>query len=115
MGFTLTEVEKRLGLIVGSKRGMLLCRSRLLWTFIDMLGSSRGSSSNAMAQIDSVQTILVSCVTRLNLKEARSLLGEFSEVVYNRMNQVSRLETLKDPQIYTKVFKNYQSLSFGGG
>ncbi|MFY9402976.1 MAG: hypothetical protein WAQ07_06205 [Candidatus Omnitrophota bacterium] len=114
MGFTLTEVEKRLGLIVGSKeRDATVPEQVVMAAFIDMLGSSRGSSSNAMAQIDSVQTILVSCVTRLNLERSKVFVRvNFQRVVYNRMNQVSRLETLKDPQIYEGFFNKLSKSIF---
>jgi hypothetical protein len=114
MGFTLTEVEKRLGLIVGSKeRDATVPGQVVMATFIDMLGSSSGSSSNAMAQIDAVQTILVSCVTRLNLERSKVFVRvNFQRVVYNRMNQVSRLETLKDPKVYEGFFNKLSKSIF---
>ena len=106
MGFTLTEVEKKLGLIVGSKeRDATVPGQVAMATFIDILGAAGGSSSNAMSQIDAVQTILVSCVTRINLEGNKVFVRvTFQRVVFNRMNQVSRLETVKDPKIYEGFF-----------
>ncbi len=106
MGFTLTEVESRLGLIVGSKeRDATVPGQVAMAAFIDMLGAAGGSSSNALSQVDAVQTILVSCVTRLNLEGNKvAVRVTFQRVVFNRMNQVSRLETVKDPEVYTGFF-----------
>mgnify|MGYP001453190784 CR=1 FL=1 len=106
MGFTLTEVERRLGLIVGSKeRDATVPGQVAMAAFADILGAAGGSSSNALSQIDSVQTILVSCVTRLNLEKSRvAVRVTFQRVVFNRMNQVSRLETVNDPKVYTGFF-----------
>lgn len=81
--------------------------------FIDILGAAGGSSSNAMAQIDSVQTILVSCVTRRSLEGNKvAARVTFQRVVYNRMNQVSRLETIKDPKIYEGFFEKLSKSIF---
>jgi len=106
MGFTLSEVEKKLGLIVGSKeRDATIPGQVAMAAFIDILGAAGGSSSNAMSQIDAVQTILVSCVTRLNLEGNQvAVRVTFQRVIFNRMNQVSRLETVKDPKIYEGFF-----------
>lgn len=106
MGFTLTEVEKKLGLIVGSKeRDATVPGQVAMAAFIDILGAAGGSSSNAMSQIDAVQTILVSCVTRLNLEGNKVFVRvTFQRVVFNRMNQVSKLQTVKDPKIYEGFF-----------
>ncbi len=106
MGFTLTEVENKLGLIVGSKeRDATVPGQVAMAAFIDILGAAGGSSSNALSQTDAVQTILVSCVTRLNLEGNKvAVRVTFQRVVFSRMNQVSRLETIKDPKIYEGFF-----------
>ena len=106
MGFTLTEVEKKLGLIVASKeRDATVPGQIAMAAFIDILGAAGGSSSNAMQSIDAVQTILVSCVTKRNLEGNKvAVRVTFQRVVFNRMNQVSRLETIKDPKVYEGFF-----------
>ena len=106
MGFTLTEVEKKLGLIVASKeRDATVPGQIAMAAFIDILGATGGSSSNAMQTVDAVQTILVSCVTKRNLEGNKvAVRVTFQRVVFNRMNQVSRLETIKDPDIYEGFF-----------
>ena len=114
MGFTLTEVEKKLGLIVGSKeRDATVPGQVAMAAFIDILGAAGGSSSNAMQTIDAVQTILVSCVTRINLEGNKvAVRVTFQRVVYNRMNQVSRLETIKDSSVYEGFFEKLSKSIF---
>jgi len=114
MGFTLNEVEKKLGLIVGSKeRDATVPGQVAMAAFVDILAAAGGSSSNAMATVDAVQTIMVSCVTRINLEGNKvAVRVTFQRVVFNRMNQVSRLETIKDPKIYEGFFEKLSKSIF---
>lgn len=114
MGFTLTEVENKLGLIVGSKeRDATVPGQVAMAAFIDLLGAAGGASSNAMAQVDAMQTILVSCVTRRNLEGNKvAVRVTFQRVVFNRMNQVSRLETIKDLKVYEGFFEKLSKSIF---
>jgi hypothetical protein len=114
MGFTLNEVEKKLGLIVGSKeRDATVPGQVAVAAFIDILGAAGGSSSNAMATVDAVQTVMVSCVTRRNLEGNKvAVRATFQRVIFNRMNQVSRFETIKDPKVYEGFFEKLSKSIF---
>ncbi|MBM3243724.1 MAG: hypothetical protein FJZ12_02690 [Candidatus Omnitrophica bacterium] len=114
MGFTLTEVENKLGLIVGSKeRDATVPGQVAMAAFVDILAAAGGSSSNALANVDSVQTILVSCVTRKSLEGNKvAVRVTFQRVVFNRMNQISRLETIKDSKIYEGFFEKLSKSIF---
>jgi len=106
MGFTLTEIENDLGLIVGSKeRDATVPGQIAMAAFADILCAAAGTSSNALAMTDAVQSILVSCITRLNL-EGNKVVARvtFQRVIFNQMQQVSRLETIDAPEIYQGFF-----------
>lgn len=106
MGFTLTEIENKLGLIVGSKERDATVPSQVMMAaFIDIAAAAAGAASNVSSTTDSVQTILVSCVTKLNLEGSKiAVRVVFQRAVFNRQGQVSRLETINDPQIYVGFF-----------
>ncbi|MDD5130940.1 MAG: hypothetical protein PHS66_07850 [Candidatus Omnitrophica bacterium] len=106
MGFTLTEIENDLGVIVGSKeRDATVPGQVAMAAFADILCAAAGSSSNTLAMTDAVQSVLVSCVTRLNLEGSKVVVRvAFQRVIFNRMQQVSRLETINDPKIYQGFF-----------
>lgn len=106
MGFTLTEIENDLGVIVGSKeRDATVPGQIAMAAFADILCAAAGTSSNAFAMTDAVQSVLVSCVTRLNLEGNKVVVRvTFQRVIFNQMQQVSRLETINDPKIYQGFF-----------
>jgi len=106
MGFTLTEIENDLGVIVGSKERDATVPGQLaMAAFADILCAAAGASSNMMAMTDAVQSVLVSCVTRLNLEGNKVVVRvAFQRVIFNQMQQVSRLETINDPKIYQGFF-----------
>lgn len=114
MGFTLTEIENDLGVIVGSKeRDATVPGQVAMAAFADILCAAAGSSSNALAMTDAVQSILVSCVTRLNLEGNRVVVRvTFQRVIFNQMQQVSRLETIIDPKIYQGFFEKLSKSIF---
>jgi len=106
MGFTLTEIENDLGLIVGSKeRDATVPGQIAMAAFADILCAAAGGSSNTLAMTDAVQSVLISCVTRLNLEGNKVVVRvAFQRVIFNQMQQVSRLETINDSKIYQGFF-----------
>jgi hypothetical protein len=114
MGFTLTEIEKDLGVIVGSKeRDATVPGQVAMAAFADILCAAAGTSSNALAMTDAVQSILVSCVTRRNLEGNKIVVRvTFQRVIFNQMQQVSRLETINDPKIYQGFFEKLSKSIF---
>ena len=114
MGFTLTEIENDLGVIVGSKERDATVPGQIAKAaFADILCAAAGSSSNMMAMTDAVQSVLVSCVTRLNLEGNKVVVRvTFQRVIFNQMQQVSRLETINDPKIYQGFFEKLSKSIF---
>jgi uncharacterized protein involved in response to NO len=106
LGFTLTEIENDLGVIVGSKeRDATVPGQIALAAFADILCAAAGTPSNTLSMTDAVQSILVSCVTRLNLEGNKVVVRvAFQRVIFNQAQQVSRLETISDPKIYQGFF-----------
>jgi len=99
MGFNIDETEKDLGLITASKSvdatdGLQMAGA----IFIALLGG--GSTP-----IDKEQKIRVSFVTGKSIQsnKYRSRVT-FQRIIWNTQNQISRVETLSEPELYTEFF-----------
>lgn len=114
IGFTITEIDNDLGLIIGSKeRDATVPGQIAMAAFVDLLAAAGGSSSNMMAMTDSVQSVLASCVTKLNLEGNKIVVRvTFQRVIFNQMQQVSRLESIEDPKIYQGFFEKLSKSIF---
>ena len=110
LGFTLDESETKLGLVVASKKSDATNAGKLaLAVLADMLSGLGGSPSNATAQTDAVQRVKASVVTKPSLEGNKIVVRvTFQRIVWNRNNQISRVESIQDPEIYQKF---YDSLS----
>lgn len=114
MGFTLDDSETELGVIVASKdRDATNAGQVTLATMAVFLSALGGSSSNAFDTIDKVQKIRVSVVTRLNSENSKILLRvTFQRIVWNNLGNVSKMETLKDPELYQGFFDKLSKAVF---
>lgn len=114
MGFTLDDSETELGLIVASKdrdatnAGQVAMAS--LSVFLSALG---GSSSRAFDYVDKVQKIRVSVVSKLNAEKNRIIIRvTFQRVVWNKRGDLSKMETLNDPELYQGFFEKVSKAIF---
>ncbi|MBL7130974.1 MAG: hypothetical protein ISS45_06210 [Candidatus Omnitrophica bacterium] len=114
LGFTLDDSETELGLVVGSKaRDATDAGQVVLATFATLLGALGGSSSNAFEMIDSVQKIRVSIVTKPSLDGSKTLVRvTFQRIVWNKQGDISRMETLNDPELYQGFFERLSKSIF---
>ncbi len=114
MGFTIDDSETDLGVIVASKdRDATNAGQVTLATMAVVLSALGGSSSNAFDNIDKVQKIRVSIVTKLNAEGNKILVrATFQRIVWNNVGNISRMETLKEPELYQGFFEKLSKAVF---
>jgi len=110
LGFTLSESETDLGLVSAYKNADATNPAQITGAvMLDLVSAFFGSYTNATAGCDKTQQVKVSVVVKPSLDGSRMTVRvTFQRIVWNLSNQISRLETIKEPQIYQKF---YESLS----
>ncbi len=114
LGFTLEKSETELGLLVGSKdRSATSAAQVTAALFLDVLAAAAGTYSNAYAQTDKAQQIYASMVILPSLDEKSTAVRvKFQRIVWNRMNQISKLESMKEPVLYQEFFSKLSKCVF---
>lgn len=114
LGFTLDESETPLGLVVASKKCDAKDAGQITGAFfVTLLCALGGSSSNALALVDAVQVVKASVIVRPGLEGAKTTTRvTFQRIVWNASNQINRIETLKDPQIYQDFYEKLSKAIF---
>lgn len=110
MGFTIDDSETDLGVIVASKDRDATNVGQV--TLAIVLSALGGSSANAFDSIDKVQKIRVSVVTKLSLEGNVLVRTTFQRIVWNNAGNISRLETLKEPELYQGFFEKLSKAIF---
>ncbi len=110
LGFTLDESESKLGLVVASKKSDATSAGQITGAvLLDVLSAIGGSHTNYTAQCDAVQCVKASVITRPGLEGHTTVVRvTFQRIVWNGNNQMSKVESIQDPEIYQKF---YDSLS----
>lgn len=102
LGFTLDDSESDLGFVAASKKADATSTGQVFWAAF--LGGQ-----NAVAQCDKYQVVKASVITKPSQEGNKIVVRvTFQRVVWNMMNQISRVETIDDPIMYQKF---YDSLS----
>lgn len=102
LGFTLDASETDVGFVAASKKADATNAGQVF--FMALLGGRR-----AVEQCDSAQVVKVSVITKPSLDSKKTVVRvTFQRIVWNKINQINRVETLADPMIYQKF---YDSLS----
>ena len=114
MGCTLDDSEMDVGVIVASKdRSAKNAGQVTLATVAVLLSALGGTSSNAFDNIDKVQKIRISVVTKLNAEGNKVLVRvTFQRIVWNNVGNVSKMETLKEPELYQGFFEKLSKAVF---
>jgi len=109
MGYSVTESEAKLGLIVAAKDREAVDAGQVATAiFIAMLGGGN-------VAIDNDQTIRVSLVVRPAAeKQAKNHVVRvtFQRIVRNTQQQVTRIESLKEPELYEGFFDKLSKAVF---
>lgn len=98
LGFELDESESDLGLLVASK---LRDVSEPIQITAKILV---GAFANENMPIDVSQRIRVSLITRVISPRESTVRVTFQRIVWNDQGQISRAESLEDPELYQEFF-----------
>ena len=99
MGFNLNESETKLGVIVGSKQRDAKSAGNIAKAiFITLL-------TNVAQPTEKYQTMKVAIVTRpIENGKKHAVRVTFQRIVFDTNNNVTRLESIDDPEIYKEFF-----------
>lgn len=115
LGFTLDESETKLGLVVGSKERDAKEKSQVFWATLATAFSSNqyGGYTNYYDMIDHTQKIQACVVTKPSLAEKKMTVRvTFQRVVWNKLGQINRIESIADPQLYQGFFEKLSKAVF---
>ena len=114
LGFTLDDSETELGLVVASKdRDATDAGQMALATVSVFLSALGGASSNAFDQLDSIQKIRASVVSKPSLDGTKiTVRVTFQRIVWNRAGDVSKMETMTEPELYEGFFERLSKAIF---
>ncbi len=101
LSFTLDASETKLGLISASKQAEAINKGQVALAFLAALGGN----GQAMGTCDKNQVVKASVVSHLALDGKKVVVRvTFQRVVWNMNNQINRVETIADPEIYKKFY-----------
>ncbi|RKY34806.1 MAG: hypothetical protein DRP78_06105 [Candidatus Omnitrophota bacterium] len=115
LAFTLDDSETKLGLVVASKKADASnVGQKTIAFFADVLSAVGGTASNNMGNCDDVQIVKASVIIKPTLKDGNRTVVRvtFQRIVWNVNKQISKVETLNDPEIYQKFFNGLSKAIF---
>jgi len=114
LGFTIDESETKLGLIVASKDRSAVNPGQVALASIAVLAAAMaGTYSDAYYRTDKSQKLRVSVVTKLSEDGSKTLVRvTFQRLVWNVREQISKMETLSDPDLYQGFFEKLSKSIF---
>ena len=114
LGFTLDESETKLGLVSASKKADATSKSQIAGAiFLDLLGTMGGNYSNNLARADKSQVIKASVITKLSLEGNKTVVRvTFQRIIWNMSNQINRVETINDPEVYQRFYDGLSKAIF---
>ena len=106
LGFTLDNSETQLGFIAASKKADATNGGQVAAAaFLDVLSALGGSYSNASATVDKVQHVKACVIVKPSLDGNKIVVrATFQRVVWNANNQINRVETISDKDVYQKFY-----------
>ena len=102
LGFTLEETSTETGLLVASKdRDAVEAQQVAAQIFLAAIIAASGGKADPVWEKN--QKIRISIATRL-VNDSVVVRATVQRVIWNTKNQLSRIETIADPQIYRQFF-----------
>lgn len=109
LGFNIDESETKLGIIVGSKeRDATESGQVAAAIFVALLGGG----SMAIDKNQKLRLSLVVRPTQENNEKKHFVRVTFQRIVWNTRNQVTRIEGLKEPEMYQEFFDRLSKAVF---
>lgn len=108
MGYALDETNSTLGVITASKQADATTGAQVAGAIAMALLTGQ------VAPIDDKQTIRICLVVNENLSDESSSIARitFQRTILNTQGQISRVETLKDPELYQDFFEKLSKSVF---
>lgn len=106
LGFTLDSSETQLGLVAASRQADAKDAGQIAGAaFLDIAGALFGGYSNASARVDKEQKVKACIVVKPSLDGNKTVVrATFQRIVWNMSNQISRVETISDRDVYQKFY-----------
>jgi len=114
LGFTLDDSETEVGFVAASKKADATDAGQVAGAaFADIFVALLGGYSNASANVDAVQHVKASVITKPSLEGKKIVVRvTFQRIVWNVSKQISRVETINDPVIYQKFYDGLSKAIF---
>jgi len=114
LGFTLDESETKLGLVTASTRADATDAGQIAGAVVlDVLAAIGGVYSNNAAMCDKEQKVRASIIVKTSLDGSKIVVrATFQRIVWNMQNQVSKIETINEPEIYEKFYAGLSKAIF---
>ncbi len=106
MGYAIDESETKLGVVVGSKNRDATSGGQVAGAIV--LALFGGGST----PIDKTQLIRASLITRTSDSGSILLRVTFHRTVWNTQNEITKIEAIKDPEIYKQFFEKLSKSAF---
>lgn len=106
LGFTLDNSETEVGFVAASKKADAKSGAQITLAFLgDVLAAAGGAYSNNISRCDKDQVVKASVITQPSLDGNKTVVRvTFQRIVWNMSSQISRVETINEPQIYQKFY-----------
>ncbi|MFH1847031.1 MAG: hypothetical protein ABH869_05705 [Candidatus Omnitrophota bacterium] len=114
LGFTLDSSETKLGVIIASTRADATDAGQIAGAVVlDVLCALGGSYSNNMALCDKEQKVKASVVVKSSLDSSKMVVRvTFQRIVWNMQNNLSKIETINEQEIYEKFYSGLSKAIF---
>lgn len=114
IGFTIDNSETKLGFMLAVKDVDATQGGQVVGAvFFDILSAAAGVSSNYYGQADAVQRIRASIIIKPSNDEKQTMVRiTFQRLVWNKMGLLSRIESIKDEEMYQAFFEKLSKSVF---
>ena len=106
LGFNIDESETDLGVIVCSKKRDATSAGQIAGAII------LGLFSGVAVPVDKHQLIRVSLITCPISEKSIAVRVTFQRIIYNTYNQVTKAESIKDPELYQQFYEKLSQSVF---
>jgi len=114
LGFTLDDSETEAGFVAASKKADAKNAGQISAAVaLDVASALFGVYSRSTAACDKDQMVKASVITQPSLDGNKTVVRvTFQRIIWNMSNQISRIETVKEPEIYQKFYEGLSKAIF---
>jgi hypothetical protein len=114
MGFEIDESETELGFVAASSQADATNPAQIAAALaLDITAALFGACTNSTSQCDKEQKVKIAVIARPTANgNATIVRATFQRIVWNMNNQISRVETVEDAEVYQKFFEGLSKSIF---